>query len=132
MAVNIILAALLVGPMRGAGIALALSLASAVNSIILFAFLKKNPNITIGSTLNSTLKYILKLLIISGLAVVPIHFLSPILHGFFSGRGRITSFGIPLGINLIIYILIGVALLAVSKDKYLFALVNTIKKKGRT
>ena len=128
-AANICFAAILVGPMRGAGIALALSLASAMNTIMLFIFLKKNPNIALGSA-RSTLIYILKLLIISGLAVVPVLFLSPLLRLFFADRGRIVSHGIPLIINTAVYILLGLAMLALVKDKYLLALAKMFGKKA--
>jgi putative peptidoglycan lipid II flippase len=127
--VNIFFAVILDGPMRGAGIALALSLASAVNTILLFVFLKKNPNIALGSAFSSTLTYILKLTIISGLAVIPLYFLSPLLQAFFANRGRIVSYGIPLMINAIVYILLGLTMLAFVRDKYLLALINMFRKK---
>jgi putative peptidoglycan lipid II flippase len=128
-AANICFAVILVGPMRGAGIALALSLASAINTILLFVFLKKNPNIALGSALGSILIYTLKLLIISGLAVVPVYFLSHLLQEIFAGRGRIISYGIPLTISAIAYILIGVAMLALVRDRHLLALAKMFRKK---
>jgi putative peptidoglycan lipid II flippase len=129
--VNICFAVILVGPIRGAGIALALSLASAVNTILLLVFLKKNPNITLGSALGSTLLYILKLSIISVLAVVPVYFLSPLLRSFFANRGRIVSYGTPLIINVIVYILFGLIMLALVRDKHLLALVKMFRKKSK-
>ncbi len=131
-AVNICLAAVLVGPFRGAGIALALSLASAVNTILLLVFLKRNPNIALGSAFGSSIIYIVKLLVISGLAVIPVYFISPLLIDFFANRGRFISYGIPFLINTAIYILLGIAMLAVVRDKYLFTLVNMIKKSDRS
>ena len=131
-AVNICFAVALVGPMRGAGIALALSLASAVNTILLLVFLKKNPNIALGTELGSSLLYILKLVILSGLAVVPIYFLSPLLREFFAGRGRIISYGIPLTISTIAYILLGIALLAIVRDQNLLAFVKMVRKRGKS
>jgi putative peptidoglycan lipid II flippase len=131
-AVNICLATILVRPFRGAGIALALSLASAVNTVILLVFLKKNPNITLGTELGSSLLYILKLVILSGLAVVPIYFLSPMLREFFAGRGRIISYGIPLMISTIAYILLGIALLAIVRDQNLLAFVKMVRKRGKS
>ena len=127
--VNIILALALVGPFRGAGIALALSLASVVNTVLLLAFLKKNPNIALGSALGPALAYILKLIILSGLAVIPIYFLSPVLLEFFSGKGRLISYGIPLAINAVVYILLGCTLLAAVRDRQFFALVRMFRKK---
>jgi len=130
-AVNICLAAVLVGPFRGAGIALALSLASAVNTILLLVFLKKNPNIALGPAFGSALVYVIKLLVISGLAAIPVYFLSPFITAFFANKGRIISYGIPLMINSLVYVLLGIILLAVVRDKYFIAAVNMIKKKER-
>jgi len=130
-AVNICLAAALVGPLRGAGIALALSLASAVNTILLLVFLRKNPKITLGTELGSALLYILKLTALSAAAVVPIRFLSPLLQNFFAGRGRIISYGIPLTISTIAFILLGLAMLALVRDQNLLALVKMIRKKDK-
>lgn len=124
---NICLASFLVRTMQGAGIALALSLASAINTILLLAFLKKNPNITLSSTLSSILIYIIKLTIISSLAVIPVFYLSPLLQSFFADRGRIISYGIPLIINSTIYILLGITMLALVRDKNFLALVKMIR-----
>jgi len=127
-AANICFAVILVKPLRGAGIALALSLASVINTILLFAFFRKNTNIKLNSALGSILTYILKISIISVLAVIPIYLLSPILQVFFTGRGRIVSYGIPLIINVIVYILLGIAMLALIKDKNLLTLVKILKR----
>ncbi|MDR1837014.1 MAG: murein biosynthesis integral membrane protein MurJ [Treponema sp.] len=129
-AANICFAVILVKPMRGAGIALALSLASAVNTILLLVFLKKKPNIDLRPVLNSSLFYILKLFLLSGLAIVPIYLFSSPLHKFFAGKGRIISYGAPLTINVIVYILLGIALLALFKDQHLLALVKMFRKKS--
>jgi len=126
---NICLAAILVGPLRGAGIALALSLASAINTIFLLIFLGKNPNIILGPALRSSLIYVIKLFFISGLAVIPIHFLSFTLQEVFAGKGRIISYGIPLTINTIVYILLGLALLALFRDRYILTFINIFRKK---
>jgi putative peptidoglycan lipid II flippase len=129
---NICLAVVFVGPLRGAGIALALSLASAVNTVLLLIFLKKNPKIALGSAFGSAITYIVKLLIISGLAIVPVYFLSPFLMAFFANNGRLISYGIPLIINVLIYILLGTAMLAIVRDRHLLALVDMLRKNDRS
>ena len=131
-AANICLAAILVRPLKGAGIALALSLASAINTVFLLIFLKRNPNISSGFPISSIIKYVMKLSIISGLAVVPIYFLSPLLHSFFSGKVRFISYGIPLTINAIIFFLLGLVMLALVKDQNLLALIKMIKNRGKS
>ena len=127
--VNIFFAAILVGPFRGAGIAFALSLASAVNTIVLLIFLKRKPGVAIGGALGSSLFYILKLSAISLLAAIPVYFFSPSLQLFFSDSGRILSYGAPLVISCFAYAAIGLALLAITKDKQLHTLLRMIKKR---
>jgi putative peptidoglycan lipid II flippase len=126
-AVNMILALIFVKPFRGAGIALALSISSVINTVLLLFFLRKNPNITVGGTLRSALLYIFKLLIFSGIAVIPLLLLSPRLMVFFAGRGRFITNGMPLAINGIIFSAIGLFLLFISRDKQLSALFHTFR-----
>jgi putative peptidoglycan lipid II flippase len=143
-AVNITLAAILVRPFRGAGIAFALSFASAVNTVLLLVFLgrkSKREEFTTNNTnekggvvlwpaLGFTLLYILRLSVISILALIPLHFLSPLLQKFFTGRGRVISYGVPLAINVTVYAAFGLAMLGIMRDKYIFALVRLFGRKG--
>ena len=127
---NILFALILVGPFRGSGIALALSLASAINTVLLLLFLRKKPNINILPVF-SVLLYILKLTILSVLAAIPVYFLSPVLLAFFSNRGRIVSYGLPLMINAIVYIILGLAMLAVVRDKNLIAFIKMFANRSK-
>jgi len=129
-AVNITLAAILVGKFKGAGIAFALTAASAVNTFILIIMLGKNPNIKLNSLIGPSLLYILKMLLLSAIALVPIYFLSPLLCEYFAGHGRLVSYGAPLAVNAIIYIFFGLGMLAVTKDKYFLGIIKMIRKKG--
>ena len=128
-AVNMLLAALLVGPFRGAGIAFALSFASAVNTILLIAFLGKNPHVTVGRALGSALLYTVKLALLSVIAVVPVRLLSPRLLELFDGRGRILAYGVPLAVNGAIFVVLGVALLFITKDRQLRNLIRMVRKR---
>jgi putative peptidoglycan lipid II flippase len=130
MGVNILLAAVLVGSFRGSGIAFALSFASAVNTVLLLVFLRKNPDIAIKSTLGSVLIYVLKLIVISAIAVAPIYFISPFIQEIFAGRGRLISAGMPLLVNGIIYVILGIVMLAVTKDKNLIGIVKMVRGRG--
>ena len=127
--VNIVLASILVFPFKGSGIAGALSLASAVNTVLLLVFLKKNPAISLEETLKSTLSYVLKLVLFSALALIPIVFLSPRLSALFAGRGRIISQGAPLFINALVYAASGVLLLAVTRDKQFLGIVRMFRRR---
>jgi putative peptidoglycan lipid II flippase len=128
-AANITLAAILVRYYRGAGIALALSVASVINTVMLLVFLKRNPDIVIGRTLGSALFYMLKLILFSCIAVAPLYFLSPILLGLFAGRGRVVSYGAPLAINAVVFGLVGIGLLVITRDKQVLSLLRVIRKK---
>jgi putative peptidoglycan lipid II flippase len=127
--VNILLAAVLVRPMRGAGIALALSLSSAVNTVLLLAFLRKNPKIGVGRALRATLFYALKLLVFSFLASLPLLALRSPLASLFSSRGRLIRQGIPLTISGLIYAALGLALLLITKDRQLRAIIRVLRRR---
>jgi putative peptidoglycan lipid II flippase len=145
-AVNISLAAILVRPFRGAGIAFALSFASAMNTVLLLVFLGRKSRreefptnktrieegVVLWPALGFTLLYILKLSVISILALIPLHFLSPVLQAFFAGRGRIISYGVPLAINVTVYAALGLSMLGIMRDRYIFALVKMFRREEFT
>jgi putative peptidoglycan lipid II flippase len=124
-AVNISLALVLVRQMSGSGIALALSVASLVNTAFLFYFLKFKKNINIASVLGSTLLYALKVTLFSAIAAIPIYLLRERIVDFFAGHNRLISQGIPVVITGCIFGGIGIALLLITKD----SLVGTVAKK---
>jgi putative peptidoglycan lipid II flippase len=130
-AVNIGLAVLLAGPLRGAGIALALSLAGAVNTALLLLFLTKNPHIAVGNALRSALIYTLKLALFSGLAVLPVLWLHPRLAALFAGRGRFIAYGLPLALTATLYCILGFGLLFISRDQQVWALIRIFKKRRK-
>ncbi|MCL2608679.1 MAG: murein biosynthesis integral membrane protein MurJ, partial [Treponema sp.] len=127
-AANVVLAAVLVGPLRGAGIALSLTLAGAVNTVALFALLGRNPRVEAFRAFVAASRYVFKLLLFSALAVIPVLFLSPVLADFFSGGGRLYSRGIPLAINALVFAAFGLAFLALSRDRHLRSL---LRRRGR-
>ena len=130
IAANIALAAVLAGSFRGAGIAFALTFASVVNTVLLLVFLGKNPNIDLKLIIGPSLLYILKMLILSAAAIVPVYFLSPLLCGIFASQSHIIAYGAPLVIGAVIYLLLGIALLAVVKDRNLIKISGMIKRKA--
>jgi putative peptidoglycan lipid II flippase len=125
---NIILAAVLVVPMKGSGIALALTAASAINTAALLLFLKKNPEIDVKQVLTSALGYSCKMLIFSFAAIIPIYFLSPIVKNLFAGKGRLISYGAPVCILAILFFGLGFLLLIVTKDKQTRSLIKMFRK----
>jgi putative peptidoglycan lipid II flippase len=128
-AVNMALAAVLVGPLKGAGVALALTLASAVNTALLLVFLRRNPQIRLDKALRSALAYAVKLIIFSCIAAFPVRALSPRFLALFAGHSRIIAHGFPLVINAIIFGAVGIVLLVISRDKQVRAIANMLRRK---
>ena len=127
--VNMLLAALLVGPMKGGGVALALTLASLVNTAFLLLFLRKNPKVAVGRAVASALGYTTKLALFSFIAILPIIWLNPLLLRLFHGRGRLISYGMPLIINGLVFGAIGVVLLVLSRDKQALYIGRSLKRR---
>jgi putative peptidoglycan lipid II flippase len=130
-AVNIILAAAMVRPMKGAGIALALTLASGVNTALLLAFLKRNPEIAVARALRSALIYTAKLALFSAAAALPVLALKPRIAALFAGRGRLIGYGLPLIITALIYGAAGLLLLAITGDSRFRAAAGMMRKRKR-
>ena len=126
---NIIFALALVLPMKGDGIALALTLASLINTIFLFVFMKKMNSIQVKTVVLKTLVYTLKITIYSVIAAVPIFFLRPILLNTFANSSRIISQGMPLLIDLLIFGAIGILELIITKDDTIMVIIRKLKRK---
>ncbi len=127
-ATNIILVLILIKPMGGNGIALALSLASFINTIFLFIFMKKMEAIEVKKVIINTIIYILKILILSVVAAIPCYFLRPVLLSLFENHGRLIAYGAPVLILAIIYFTIGVLELIITKDEITKTILNKLRK----
>lgn len=126
---NMVLAAVLVDKFQGSGIAFALSLAGLANTVALFAFMKKSKTIQVGTILKSSVLYSLKMILLSVIAGAPVYFLQPILERFFAGHNRFISAGLPLVIGAIVFAIIGVLLLFITKDPLVKQISDKIKGK---
>ncbi|MBR5867258.1 MAG: murein biosynthesis integral membrane protein MurJ [Spirochaetaceae bacterium] len=115
-AVNILLALLLVKPMSGGGIALALSIASLANTIVLFIFLARSKTVSVGKVVKGSLIYALKMVIYSVIAIIPVILLKDYFAALFIGRHRFISEGVPLLLNTGVFAFTGVLLLILTKD----------------
>jgi putative peptidoglycan lipid II flippase len=115
--------------MRGAGIALSLSLASAVNTALLLLFLRKNPNIKVRRLLGPALLYALKLVALSALAALPLLALNPRIAR--PGQGRLIGQGLPLAVSGLLYAAIGLTLLLVTRDRQLRSLLKLLRRRRR-
>jgi putative peptidoglycan lipid II flippase len=128
-AVNMLLALLWVRPLRGAGIAMALTAASGVNTALLLFFLKKNPRVAVKKALFSALVYAAKLILVSILANIPVFYLSRQITPLFAGRGRLISYGVPLCVTALIYLALGLALLLITRDKQVRGIIASLGKR---
>jgi putative peptidoglycan lipid II flippase len=129
---NIALAAILVNPMKGGGVALALSLSGAANTVVLFIFLNKKSYNNIGSLLPETFKYFLKIILFSAAALIPVLLFNNYLMDFFvsiNTGNRFISFALPLFIALLLFAGMGLFLLLITKDKNIKTLIHILKRK---
>lgn len=125
---NILLVIILVKPFGGNGIACALSIASLINTIFLFIFMKKLGTIQTGAVVKSTILYTIKISVMSVIAALPCWFLRPLLLKAFEGHGRLVSAGLPAGILAVIFAVIGVLELVVTKDPIAMSIIKRGKK----
>ncbi|WP_428770204.1 murein biosynthesis integral membrane protein MurJ [Treponema sp. HNW] len=129
-AVNILLALILIRPMKGGGIALALSLASFANTVILFVFLNKSKTIHTGRLVRPYIAYALKLALFSLLCVLPLYMFKQQLFAPFAHLHRFFAQGIPLFTAALVFAFLGIGLLALTKDASLMSIVRHVRKQS--
>ena len=126
---NIVLALVFVRPFGGNGIALALTLASFVNTLFLFIFMKKLDSFKIRKVVFQTLGYILKMAVYSIIAAIPCYFVHSLLVKFFAENSRIVSYGIPVILTAMLFAIIGIAELIITKDEIIHTIIQKVKSK---
>ena len=127
---NIVLAVLLVGPLKGPGIALALSAAGAVNTLVLVLVLLKRNIPGTSRAVISAGRYFVKMLGFSILAVAPIFLArSELVHVFGKAGSRLVSAGLPLLLDTIVFLVIGLGLLALSRDEMAGMIVSSLRRR---
>lgn len=126
---NIILVLTTAWFFKGPGIAFSLSLSSLINTIFLFIFMKKLPNIEIKKILKEILSFIVKIILFSLIAIIPLYFLHNPLLSLFNNKNRFIAYGAPVFILAIMFAVIGVALLVITKDKTTMAVINKFKSR---
>lgn len=129
-AINITLAWALVRPMGGAGIALALTVASLCNMAALFIFLRRKRSIDVGMVVRSSLCYALRILLFSVIAAVPVWLLHGRLEAAFAGHGRLISQGLPVCVTALMFAAAGLLLLLATKDPLLQTAVHKLHKRS--
>ena len=125
---NILLVLILSKPMAGNGIALALSLASLLNTVFLFIFMKKMEAIEVGRLATGTIFYALKMALYSVIAALPTWFVHKALLQAFEGHGNLISYGAPVIISGLVFGTIGVLELIITRDEIIKTIANKIRK----
>ena len=126
--INIALAAALAGFMQGGGIALALTLASIVNTIMLLFFLNRCNSVDIHSFLSPAAGFTVKMLLFSLIAATPLHFFGSQLYSPLSGYPRIIAQGLPLFISAALFTLIILTFLLVTGDSLIKTAVRKLRR----
>lgn len=129
LAINMIFALILIKPMSGGGIALALTLGSLANSVLLFVFLKKNKQIDVKAVVGGTILYSIKMAVLSVIAAIPATLVKNATSAFFAGRGRLVEFGGTVVLTAIVFAFAGILLLLITKDPVLASAKNMVLKK---
>ena len=129
LAINMIFALILIKPMSGGGIALALTLGSLANSILLFVFLKKNKQIDVKAVVGGTILYSIKMAVLSIIAAVPATLVKNATSAFFADLGRLVEFGGTVVLTAIVFAFAGILLLLITKDPVLASAKNMVLKK---
>jgi putative peptidoglycan lipid II flippase len=101
-----------------------------VNTVLLLIFLRRNPQVAVQRILGPAMAYALKLIALSGLAVLPVLALSPRLTRLWAGQGRLISRGLPLAVSALVYAAIGLALLLLTRDRQLRAILGMLRRRG--
>ena len=128
-AVNMAVAACLAKPFQGGGIALALSVASAINTIALFIFMRKKEIADAKFIMKGTILYVLRILLFSVAAtIVPALIKKPV-FALFSTGNRFIDQGVPLAICGIVFAAVGVLLLVVTKDPLLSKVFGKLRRR---
>lgn len=126
---NIVLALSLVKPFGGNGIAASLSLASLVNTVFLFIFMRKLNSFNIRRVVFQTLAYIIKMTVYSVIAAIPSYFVHNTLVKFFADYSRLISFGVPVFGTALVFAIIGILELIITKDEIIRTIINKFSKK---
>jgi putative peptidoglycan lipid II flippase len=130
--VNIALAFAFIGPFRGPGIALALSISSGVNTAYLAIALSRSGIEGIREAFGASARYALRILGFSLLAGAPLYFLRPLLLGLFAeSPSRLVSAGLPLALESLLFGALGLGLLALSRDELAGAIFSRLFRRRK-
>ena len=111
------------------GIALALSVASFINTVFLFIFLRKTHITDVGKVIFRTFLYALKITVFSAAAGIPAFFVHAYFVRLFAGYGRFLGNGIPLAVSGICFFACGIILLTVTRDEIMKIIIRKLLRR---
>ncbi|MGD9940837.1 MAG: murein biosynthesis integral membrane protein MurJ [Clostridia bacterium] len=130
--VNILVAVALSPVMRGSGIALALSIASAVNMLIYLWMLSRMRLDGMGQALAGAAVYALKLGVFSAIAALPVVLARPVLDRLVGNHpSRFVSAGLPFVLAALVFGGIGILLLVLTRDKVAAFLFDAFRHRSK-
>jgi putative peptidoglycan lipid II flippase len=127
---NIVLAFVLVRLLGAPGIAIALSVACAINTLYLTIMLGRTGLPGIGEAIKSSSTYTVKVLLFSIIAIVPVILIRhPLLNAFSGADTRLLSHGVPVLLETLLFAGIGIGLLALSRDEIASSLIRRFSRR---
>ncbi|MFH2116097.1 MAG: murein biosynthesis integral membrane protein MurJ [Spirochaetota bacterium] len=130
--VNILVAMALSPLMRGSGIALALSIASAVNTGIYLWMLSRMGLDGMGRALAGAAAYALRLGVFSAIAAFPVVAARPLIDRLVGDHpSRFVSAGLPFLLGTLVFGTIGVLLLVLTRDKVAAFLLDAFRNRSK-
>lgn len=133
--VNVVAAYLLVGTMKGGGIALASTISAFVSAVILILMLRKGGKIDL-SKVASSLAYSLKFLLISIFCGIPIYFLKGLIYDLFSTMStgsaltkKVFAEFLPLSVVTALFGSFLISILLVMKDENILFIFDKVLRR---
>jgi putative peptidoglycan lipid II flippase len=104
---------------------LALSISSAINTAYLFVSLFRSGIPGVREELLGAARYFLRILVFSLVAALPLYFLRPFVVSLFAdSSSRFVYAGLPLVLETLVFALIGIACLLISRDRVALSFVS--------
>ncbi len=130
--VNILVALLLVGLLKGPGIAIALSVASLANTAMLSWALLRSGVHGLKSAFGKTLGYSGKILLYSLVGAAPILLIRPLfLSAFSASRSRLIYAGMPFLAETIVFLALMAGILFLTKDPVAASIVRAFARRKK-
>ncbi len=126
---NVVFAYILVGSMKGGGVALASTIAAVLSSLYLSISLIRKKALLVG-VVHAIFGYAARMVLFAAAGIVPVLFAKPYLFALFEQSDwKVISIGVPLSISFLLYLLAVVAVLALMKDESFLTVYGSIKRR---